>query len=104
MVYFNKYHQRTRYETLMKSSEWQPIKWSTPLREITGVLMWDLSAAFDTLDHEILLSKFEIYGFSELTIKWMRGYLTGRNLLLLLLPLTASVKDTTYQGGEIERI
>ena len=31
----------------------------------TGVLMWVLTAAFNTLDHEILASKLEIYGFSN---------------------------------------
>jgi hypothetical protein len=44
----------------------------------TGVLMWDLTAAFDTLDHEILPSKLKIYGFGKNAVLWIRTYLTGR--------------------------
>ena len=40
----------------------------TEQKKMTGVLMWDLTAAFDTLDHNILLSKLEIYGFNKTAI------------------------------------
>ena len=41
--------------------------------------MLDLSAAFDTLDHEILLARFSLtFGFSGTTLKWIRSYLTER--------------------------
>ena len=38
-------------------------KWAmnTEKKEITGILLWDLSAAFDCLDSEILCKKLEIY-------------------------------------------
>ena len=32
-------------------------------KEITGVLLWDLSAAFDCLESDILCSKLQRYGF-----------------------------------------
>ena len=38
-------------------------------KEITGILLWDLSAAFDCLDCEILCNKLSIYGFSANTQK-----------------------------------
>ena len=41
--------------------------------EKTGVVMWDLSAAYDTLNISILLEKLEIYGIqcSELHSTYM---------------------------------
>ena len=70
---------RSKRSTLTAWAQIQ-LDWAnnTDKKLVTGVLMWDLSAAFDTLDHDKLLSKFEIYGFSPLTTKWMRSYLTGR--------------------------
>ena len=44
---------------------WQEIQldWVTKSEEglVTGVLLWDLSAAFDTLDPDLLTKKLEIY-------------------------------------------
>ena len=45
----------------------------------TGLLIWDLSAAFDTLDNELLCSKLEIYGFKEMTVRWFKAFLTNRS-------------------------
>ncbi|CAB4015684.1 Hypothetical predicted protein [Paramuricea clavata] len=44
------------------------------------LVMLDLSSAFDTLDHDILLARLESYfGFSDTVIKWFKSYLTGRS-------------------------
>ena len=34
-------------------------------RKITGVLFWDLSAAFDTLNSNLLVQKLSLYGCDE---------------------------------------
>ena len=43
---------------------------NTESKETTGILLWDLSAAFDTLDAVLLCKKLEIYGFEEKTVGW----------------------------------
>ena len=43
-----------------------------------GVLVTDLSEAFDCLSHELLLAKFHAYGFSISALRLMYSYLKNR--------------------------
>ena len=55
-------------------------RWVAALEEksLTGVCMLDLSAAFDVVDHPLLLQKLEIYGFGRSSLNWLKSYLHDR--------------------------
>ena len=38
----------------------------------------DLSGAFDTLDHNLLLAKLHAYGFDKQALSMIKSYLTDR--------------------------
>jgi len=43
---------------------------------LVGTVLLDFSAAFDVIDHDILISKLISYGFSFSAIKWFKSYLS----------------------------
>lgn len=45
---------------------------------INGVLFLDLKKAFNTVDHQILLQKLQLYGVDFHTLKWFESYPTDR--------------------------
>ena len=45
--------------------------------ELTLTIYMDLSKAFDTLDHNILLAKLRNYGINETPIRWSESNLTN---------------------------
>ena len=47
--------------------------------EVSAVIMLDMSAAFDVVDHDILLSKMSLYGFEDSALFWIKSYLTSRS-------------------------
>ena len=51
--------------------------------ELTAFSLLDLSAAFDTIDHDLLLSRLtEWFGIDGVVLQWVRSYLTGRSQLV----------------------
>ena len=45
---------------------------------LTGAVFVDFSKAFDTLDHEKLLSKLQVLGIHGIELKWFTDYLSDR--------------------------
>ena len=60
----------------------------------TGMILIDLQKAFDTIDHDLLLKKMKVLGFSVNVIKWFKSYLSHRNFRV-------KVNKTLSDDGEI---
>ena len=46
--------------------------------KLTGLAFLDLSKAFYTLDHELLLMKLSDFGLNKSSVTWFKAYLTKR--------------------------
>ena len=69
---------------------------------ITGMILIDLQKAFDTIDHDILLQKLYVIGFSKHSVNWFRSYLINRRFSVNLgnvFPQSASVSSGVPQGS-----
>ena len=55
-------------------------KWKRVLdnKGYAGAILMDLSKAFDTLNHELLIAKLSAYGFSRESLNLVHSYLTNR--------------------------
>ena len=45
---------------------------------VTGMILIDLQKAFYTINHDIILKKLSIIGFSDHTVKWFQSHLLNR--------------------------
>ena len=57
--------------------------------EVVMLVLLDLSAAFDTIDHNILLNRLEKrYGITGIALKWFRSYLIDRKFSITIDGIT----------------
>ena len=52
--------------------------------EVTGSVFIDLAKAFDTVDHDILISKLKNYGVCDESLQWFENYFSGRKQLVCI--------------------
>ena len=65
----------TQYALLSLIEKWK----NTPDNKgYTGAVLMDLSKAFDTINHELLIAKLHAYGFSKQALKILFSYMSDR--------------------------
>ena len=70
--------------------------------EVPFAVFMDLSKAFDTLDHRILLQKLDYYGIQGTHLNWFESYLTNRTQYVSLNDVKSShalIKTGVPQGS-----
>jgi hypothetical protein len=65
-------------------------------REVVGVMGFDLSAAFDTVDKSSLLPKPEAVGVKGLALKWFKDYISGGRQKVVWHGVRSNVPDVKY--------
>ena len=60
--------------------------------------MLDLSAAFDVVDHKILLDKLKLYKFSPKALSWFKSYLEGRKQVVVVESKLSDPREVGEQG------
>jgi len=67
---------------------------------ISVLVLLDLSAAFDTIDHDILLQRLEqSIGISCTALSWFKSYLSDRSQFVDEALMTANVSHGITQGS-----
>jgi len=85
----------TLFDTLLEAKE---------MGKEVLIILYDLSAAFDTVPHQILIEKLRLYGFGQLTIKWMESYLSNRKQFVEVAGKRSSEQEVnigTPQGSRL---
>ena len=67
-------------------------------KELTAALFLDLSAAFDIVDHNVLLKKLKAYKFSEKTTRFFKSYLENREQIVQVASKLSKPRQIGNQG------
>jgi hypothetical protein len=49
---------------------------------LTGVCSFDIKKCFDTIDHDLLITKMKLYGVKKKELSWFKSYLSGRSQIV----------------------
>ena len=90
-AYRNRYCTTTALIHLMDQ-----ITTATYNNQISATMNIDLSAAFDCMDHDLLLEKIKYYGIDSDTVKWIHSYLDKRSSYIVIGSASSRIRNTVY--------
>ena len=64
----------------------------------------DCSAAFDTIQHSVLLDKLKLYGVGPKSMRWFEDYLKDRSQYVSIGGVSSEIRkiiDGTFQGSQL---
>ena len=67
-------------------------------KEVTAVILLDMSKAFDSLDHKILMLKLQVVGMSPGALNWFSSYLSNKQQVVRINSALSGVKLTVHSG------
>ena len=80
LYYLSGYRENRSCETVLLKLT-NDLLWSMERKNITVMIVLDLSAAFDTVNHEILLRNLQDnIGICGIALEWFRKYLNNRDM------------------------
>ena len=72
------------------------LKLAKKAKKTAGALFLDLSAAFDTIDGNILSKKLEVYGATSRVTRWIKSYLSERQQKVIYQQGSSDLKMNSY--------
>ena len=92
----NQYGFRPKHSTYMALLQmYDKISLAADKNEYSIGIFIDLSKAFDTLNHSILIKKLEHYGIRGIPLEWFKNYLSERKQYVFLNDASSATQNVT---------
>ena len=66
-------------------------------QQVTLLVFLDLSSAFDTVDHDILINRIQTsFGITDTALLWLKSYLSGRSIRVIIDESTSESLNMPY--------
>lgn len=59
-------------------------------------IFFDIAKAFDTVDHDILISLLPIFGINRCSLKWFKSYLSNRKRTVKINGVNGNMREIKY--------